>query len=190
MAAKKASRKKTARKKGNGKSLEGEYLPNKGGRPTRYNKTFPEQAYKLCLLKCTDEELAEQFHVHVATLYEWKNKYPEFAEAIRRGKTPADAEVAFAAYQRAVGYSHPEEKIFLHEGEVVRVNTVKHYPPDPKVLSLWLRNRQRENWREEKHVMTERPLQELTLEELEELEKRLEREKQALLGHDGGAENQ
>jgi len=149
----------------------------------------------MCLLKCTDEELAEQFHVHVATLYEWKNKYPEFSEAIRRGKTPADAEVAFAAYQRAIGYSHPEEKIFYNkdaEGEdrIVRVQTIKHYPPDTKALSLWLRNRQRENWREEKHVLHDRPLEELTWDELEELRERLEREKQALLGHDGGAENQ
>lgn len=118
------------------------------GRPTLYSEDHPKQAFKLCLLGATDKDLAEFFEVAESTINNWKHEHPEFLESIKRGKTQADAEVGTRLYERALGYSHPEEKIFQYEGQPVRVNTTKHYPPDTTAAIFWLKNRQKEHWRD------------------------------------------
>lgn len=125
------------------------------GRPVKYKKEYAELAYKFALLGATDVQMAEFFNVTQATFQTWKKKHPELLESITRGKTQADAEVADRLYQRAKGYSHPEEKIFNNNGEIVRAETVKHYPPDTQAASLWLRNRQPKIWRDKQEVAVE-----------------------------------
>jgi hypothetical protein len=121
---------------------------DKGGRPTKYQAAYAKQVHKLCLLGATDVEIARFFEVSETTINTWKQKHPPFARALRTGKTMADAEVASRLYERAVGYSHPEEKIMQHEGKVIRARTTKHYPPETQAGSLWLRNRQPDKWRD------------------------------------------
>lgn len=120
----------------------------KRGRPTSYQEEYAEQAYKLCLLGATDKEMADFFGVEEKTLNNWKKAVPEFLQSITRGKEIADANVAERLYERAIGYTHPEEKIFQNAGEVIRAETKKHYPPDTQAASLWLRNRQKGRWRD------------------------------------------
>ncbi len=105
-------------------------------------------AYKFCLLGASDEKLAALFEVSVATISNWKNDHPEFLEALKRGKEVADAEVAHSLYQRALGYTHPEDDIRVVNGEIVITPTVKHYPPDTGAATLWLKNRQASTWRD------------------------------------------
>lgn len=122
------------------------------GRPTKYREEFAEQAYKLCLLGATDQEMADFFGVVLSTLNLWKLEVPEFSESITQGKTLADANVAERLYQRAMGYTHPEDKIFNDSGTPLIVPTLKHYPPDTQAASLWLRNRQSAKWRDKQDV--------------------------------------
>ena len=119
---------------------------SKSGRPGIYVESMNERAYKLCLLGLTDAELAVALGVTRSTINDWKTRYPEFSGTIKKGKAIADAKVAEALYRRACGYYHPEEKIFQHGGEVIRVETVKHYPPDTAAAFIWLKNRQ--GWRD------------------------------------------
>lgn len=119
-----------------------------GGRPTLYKDEYAEQARKLCLLGATDEELADFFEVCISTIDNWKNEKPEFLGAIKKGKAQADAEVANRLYNRALGYSHPEDKIFNNGGEEMIVPTIKHYPPDTTAAIFWLKNRRKQDWRE------------------------------------------
>jgi hypothetical protein len=118
----------------------------KTGRPTKYREEYAEQCYKLCLLGATDEDLAGFFEVTVSTVNLWAVKHEAFSDARKSGKEAADANVADRLYQRATGYTHPEEKIFQYEGEPVRVDTLKHYPPDTAAAIYWLNNRQRGRW--------------------------------------------
>ena len=118
------------------------------GRPTTYRAEYAEQAYKYCLLGATDAQLSDFFGVSEQTINLWKKRHSKFFESIKAGKAVADAEVADKLYQRAKGYSHPEEKVFNNQGEVVRAETVKHYPPDPTAAIFWLKNRQKKNWRD------------------------------------------
>lgn len=132
-------------------------------------------AFEACLLGATDEELAEYFSIHVATLYEWKNRYPEFAEAIKSGKRPADQSVATALHGRATGAEWKEEqaikvkrveysesgKRILEEERVEIVEVTRRAPPDTTAAIFWLKNRRATDWRD-KIEHTGDPLQPLT----------------------------
>lgn len=122
------------------------------GQPTKYRKEFAEQAYKYCLLGADDKKLAYLFEVSEATINNWKKNHKEFLESIKKGKDIADAEVAASLYHRAIGYSHPEDKIFNNQGVELIVPTVKHYAPDPTAAIFWLKNRQKDKWRDKQEI--------------------------------------
>jgi len=131
---KKAAAKKTVKKK--------------EGRPTKYKPEYCEKAYKLCLLSATDAQMADFFEVAESTFHKWKLDFPEFSEALKKGKLIADAEVADSLIKRALGYSHTETKVFNNNGEILTHDVTKHYPPDATAIAYWLNNRQKENWRQ------------------------------------------
>jgi len=120
------------------------------GRPTKYNKDYCEQAKKLCMLGLTDAELGAFFEVDEATINRWKLAHPEFCESLRQGKQIADAEVSAKLYHRATGYSHEAVKIVADAktGQEHKVPYVEHYPPDTTACIFWLKNRQKDKWRD------------------------------------------
>lgn len=125
---------------------------NKGGRPSAYDKSFDEQALKLCKLGATDKELADFFDVSEPTLNAWKRTHPKFLSSLKSGKAQADAEVAAKLFHRATGYEHPEVHVSNYQGEVTLTPLTKHYPPDSTAAIFWLKNRQPQKWRETKAI--------------------------------------
>lgn len=123
-----------------------------GGRPTLFKEEYLEQAYKLCLLGATDADLADFFGVDEDTINLWKRTHKDFYQVIREGKQVADANVAKRFYNRAMGYQHPEDKVFLYKGEPVIVPSIKHYPPDTQAAIFWLMNRQPRWWKDRKSL--------------------------------------
>ncbi|MEE3504847.1 terminase [Pseudomonas sp. 10C3] len=117
-------------------------------RPTKYRAEFAEQARKLCLLGATDDELADFFEVVVTTIDNWKRDHKEFLGALKKGKALADAEVAHKLFHRATGYEHAEVDIKVIDSQIVMTDLVKHYPPDTTAAIFWLKNRQKEKWRD------------------------------------------
>jgi len=103
------------------------------GRPSKYDPAKLPDVTNLCLLGLTDDELSEFLGIDRSTFYDWKNKYPEFADAIWSGKQGADALVAESLYKNA------------RTGDT---GAAKH----------WLNNRRRSNWSEkmETKVVIER----------------------------------
>lgn len=121
------------------------------GRPTRYKKEYDELARNYCLLGATNEKLAELFGVTTTTIDNWLKAHKSFLGAVKDGREIADATVAQSLFHRAKGYSHREDKIFCNkDGDVTTVETVKHYAPDTTACIFWLKNRQREDWRDVK----------------------------------------
>lgn len=124
------------------------------GRPTKYKKEYIKLAENLALLGCTDEEMARVLEIRLENFYKWQKRYPEFRQAILRGKDEADAKVVQALYERAKGYSHPETLYHVvsdgsgRGSSIVATETIKHYPPEVNALKFWLNNRQRGKWRE------------------------------------------
>jgi len=118
------------------------------GRPTKYRPEFAEQARKLALLGQTDAEMAAFFGLSEATLHRWKHTHKDFCESIKEGKAGADAKVAAALYQRAIGYSHPDVHVSNYQGAITVTPLTKHYPPDTGAAFIWLKNRQPDKWRD------------------------------------------
>jgi len=120
-----------------------------GGRPTAYEEEFSARAEALCRdFALTDRGLAQVFNVSKTTITNWKNEHPKFLASIKNGKSQKDRRVERSLYERATGYSHPEEKVFCQQGEIVTHETRKHYPPDTAAAFIWLKNRQPERWRD------------------------------------------
>lgn len=124
----------------------------KAGRPSSFKAEYAEQAHKLCLLGATDEELADFFEVAVTTIDNWKKDHPEFLGALKSGKEQADAEVAEKLFQRAKGYSHPDVHVSNFQGAITITPLTKHYPPDTAAAFIWLKNRQKDKWRDKQEV--------------------------------------
>lgn len=127
----------------------------RGENTTKYKHVYAKQAYKLCLLGATDEDLAQFFEVCRATISNWKNDHPSFAKALKKGKDIADAEVADSLHKRAIGYSHDDVHISSYQGVITTTKIKKHYPPDTEAGKFWLKNRQKENFRDKQdHELT------------------------------------
>lgn len=124
----------------------------KKGRPTAYREEYAEQARKLCLLGYTDAEMASFFDVAESTINKWKIDYPVFSESIKRGKEVADGNVADRLFQRAMGYVAPDVDIKVIENQIVETPLEKHYPPDTTAAIFWLKNRQKDKWRDKQEV--------------------------------------
>ncbi len=122
------------------------------GRPTDYLVAYNKQVFKLCLLGAIDKELAEFFNIAESTLNLWKEKHPKFMEAIKNGRERADAEISSKLYHRAKGYEHKDTHFSAYEGKVTGTKYTKRYPPDPTSCIFWLKNRRRQNWRDQHEV--------------------------------------
>lgn len=111
----------------------------------------------LCRKGFIDRELGEFFGVTERTINNWK-KDEEFLSVLKEAKAEADGEVVRSLYERACGYSHPEERLMTVSlggnagSEVERHETVKHYPPDSTAIIFWLKNRQPENWQDKQEL--------------------------------------
>lgn len=141
---------KTTKKKAIKKKVEKEKRSK--GRPTDYKPEYAKQAEKLCKLGSIDEELANFFEIPVSTLNNWKKKFPDFMESIKKGREIADAEVGERLFQRATGYEHPDVDIKCYEGQIIKTEVTKHYAPDTTAAIFWLKNRKPKQWRDKQEI--------------------------------------
>src|SRR5262245_37052876 len=117
------------------------------GRPSLYKSEFAEQAFELGLAGATNRDLADAFEVGHSTIDNWLQKHPDFAQAVKRGRSIADGKVAHGLYARAIGYTYEATKVVLHRGEPVVVPYTVHKPPDVSAGKFWLQNRRPQQWR-------------------------------------------
>lgn len=125
---------------------------NKGGKgaPSQYKPEYAEWGERMCKLGATDAELADAFGVSEVTINNWKADHEEFGLALKTGKFFADALVAEKLFKRATGYEHEAVKIVADAktGAEHVVPYVERYPPDTTACIFWLKNRQRDKWRD------------------------------------------
>lgn len=123
-----------------------------GEKNSKYKPEYDTQAHKLCLLGATDNQIADFFGVTERTINNWKENHETFFHSLKSGKLHADSIVADSLFNRAIGYSHPEEKVFNNQGVILTYDTTKHYAPDTTAAIFWLKNRQSQVWREKKEI--------------------------------------
>lgn len=121
-----------------------------GGAPTKYKPEFhPQLAFRMSLLGADLDRVADAFEIPSGTLDEWISRYPELSDSLRRGRDRADAEMAASLYHRGKGLTITEETAVKHrDGTVEIVKLRRQLPPDPVSMIFWLKNRQREQWRD------------------------------------------
>lgn len=101
----------------------------------------------------TDEQIAHNMGVSVRTLYEYKERFPQILQSLKKGKEIVDIQVENALFKRAIGYEYEETKIIISEKDGKRVETIKkQMPPDTTAQIFWLKNRKPEKWRDKVEV--------------------------------------
>lgn len=127
---------------------------SKQGRPTKYNAEFHPLLGKLYAEKgLIDDEIAKELNINRDTLYEWKNKYKEFSDAIKNGKKETDDIVEEKFLDKATGFTKEVEEIFQFQGKTFIGKYNKYFPPDTAAGFIWLKNRRPDKWRD-KHEIT------------------------------------
>jgi len=113
----------------------------------KYDESMPGRVFKLALLGLADKDLAVAFGVSAWTISEWKTNYPEFEEALHKGRIHANAEVAHAMFKRATGYDYYQQEVKVlrsKDGEkAVTVEVRKHVIPNVTAGIFWLKNKSR-----------------------------------------------
>lgn len=128
-------------------------------RKTRYDPAICEQVAYWARDGLIDEEIAKRLGIHISTLYEWKKRYTEFSDALKKGKEVIDYQVEDSLLKRALGFEY-EEKTFEtvpdldtggHKLVCTKVVT-KIQPPDTTAQIFWLKNRQPKKWRDKQEI--------------------------------------
>ena len=115
---------------------------------TKYRPDFPERAFQYSRLGLNGKQLAKKLGICEDTLYQYIKKYPEFAEAIEKGKEKPDFEVVNACYRLACGYEHTmtQQKVMMVDGKptVVEYEQTIYVQPNQQSIQFWLTNRKKE----------------------------------------------
>ena len=107
----------------------------------------------------TDEQIAANIGISRSTLNEWKNRFSDISDTLKRGKEIVDIQVENALLKGALGYTYKEttrEAQFNPQTEqyemVVTKEVTKEVVPDTTAQIFWLKNRKPEEWRDKKDV--------------------------------------
>ncbi len=115
----------------------------------------------------TDEQIAGKLSISRSTLSEWKKKYPDISDTLKKGKEIADIAVENALYDRALGIKTTVRKAIkvksveyndagrkIKEEERIEYGEEEVYiPPDTTAMIFWLKNRLPDKWRERQNVV-------------------------------------
>lgn len=130
----------------------------KVGRKKKYDESFPARAQELAKKGLNDEEIAKQLGIRKTAFYERKKEFPEFTEAIKKGKQTPDDNVENAMYIRTIGYDYEETVTEVRISEdgtqcpsVIR-KYKKHMPGDVTAQRYWLNNRRPKEWRDSRNI--------------------------------------
>jgi len=98
----------------------------------------------------TELQIASNLGIGRSTLSEYKRQYPEFLEALRRGREAIITEIENSLVKRALGFSYQETKVSIRQinGKEVKFTekSTKYQVPDVGACIILLKNKDRQNW--------------------------------------------
>jgi uncharacterized protein (UPF0216 family) len=123
----------------------------------------------------TEAQVCKNLGISHQTLNEYKKAHPELVETIKRGKRVIVTEIENALVKRALGYEYEEVKTYIKveaggAKTTYTEKTLKHMPPDTAACAILLKNKDPENY------TNDRALLEFRRQELE-LRKQIEQAK-------------
>lgn len=132
---------------------------------SKYTEDFPKLVEMYMREGMIEADAAKKLGISVQTFEDYKKRYPEFMEALKKGKAPVDFEVENALLKRALGYEYIERKeVYVEDAGVGEVDggasrttkevteTIKAVAPDVTAAIFWLKNRKPKRWRDIKAV--------------------------------------
>ena len=140
------------------------------GRKSKYDEYCAphiENIKKWTAAGATDDEIATALGISITSLYEYKKKYPIFANAFAHGRQQVVIDIKAALLKKALGFEYEEEKKVGRKdknGEnIVLVEKYKRYSvPSETAAAMLLRNYD-ETWRDNDHASAELRKQEADL---------------------------
>lgn len=126
---------------------------NKGGRHGKFNEWITEEG--LVIIEgwardgLTDEQIAHNIGISRSTLSEWKKRFPDLSDALKKGKEVVDRQVENALLKSALGFFYEEDAV-TNKGTVVRVR--KYEKPNTTAQIFWLKNRLPHIWRDKQEI--------------------------------------
>ena len=96
-----------------------------------------------------DEQIAYNIGITRETLSQWKNKYSDISDALKKGKEVVDRQVENALLKRALGYKY--EEITTEYGKETK-RVTKQMAPDVTAQIFWLKNRKPDQWRDKRDI--------------------------------------
>lgn len=119
------------------------------GRPNKYfTHVQPrlEEIKKLCLTM-TEKQIAQTLGVSYSCWCDYKNKYSELSDALKKGRESLVLELKSTLIRKAKGFSYSEKKTIKENGVTVREEIYeKASLPDVAALNLLLKNYDKDNW--------------------------------------------
>ena len=126
---------------------------------SKYEKDFPLRAQDYARQGLKDTQIAAKLGISEKTYYDYQLKYPQFLQAIKKGKAPVDVMVENALLKRALGFSFMETHTEYKPGEKkegektepipVTIKRIRKFiPPDVAAAFIWLKNRRGKRWKD------------------------------------------
>lgn len=119
------------------------------GRPNKYfTHVEPKLAdiEKMCTYM-TEKQIAQKLGVGYSSWCDYKNKYSELSETLKKGRETLVIELRSVLIRKAKGFNYSEKKTIKENGQVVREEIYeKASLPDVAALNLLLKNYDADHW--------------------------------------------
>lgn len=116
----------------------------------------------------TEKQVAQRLGVAYSSFNDYKNKYPEFLEVLKKRRDGLIDDVRGALVKRALGYEYEEVTTSIRQAGDQEVKIIekkkRHQPPDVGACHLLLKNLD-ETWRNDDFETLKRKAKEIELKE-------------------------
>lgn len=129
---------------------------SKGGRKGKYHDWITEEG----LLQIeswasdglTNTDIAKNIGIARETLNQWRHRFPDVSDALKKGREPVVRKLENALVNRALGFDYEETETFFEEDDngkqKKKVKKIKKYSlPDPSSLMFLLKNYKPDKYR-------------------------------------------
>ena len=109
----------------------------------------------------TEADITKKIGIGLSTFAEWKNRFPEIVDALKKGKAPVDFEVENTLLKSALGFTVTVKEPIKVKRKTTKngVGTIEeerveyaereiYVKPDSTAQIFWLKNRRPDKWRD------------------------------------------
>lgn len=140
----------------------------KPGTPAHWKKDYTRMIFWMALAGLQDAEIANIIGIQQNLLDHWKKRYPDFKEALMKGRVESVAVASYNMFRAGNGFEHMAEKIIPNRvkeyhpdtgrviserTEILRVPYTKKYPPNVAALTKFLAAKYPEVWGDRSEVV-------------------------------------